>query len=283
LADGDHDQFGPGNLAPPADQENQHEKHDSRHHKEAAETAHAFFEGRGGFLNIAGQARDLADLRIQPSSDDDGFRPAGRHEGPRKNEVSALGERGLLGQGPLLFRNGHRLARQGSLTRYQRMSREDASVGRNRVARVEQDEVSRHEFFGGHQGLVPVASHARRNAGEFAKRLQRALGLTLLNRAHDGVQDYDDQDDECVAEFTHERRAEGGNEQKVDQGALELMQRDLEQRLRLPFWNRIFPEPSDPLLDLGGGQPKGGINLNLTKNFSLGGRVPGDASHFLHR
>ena len=66
---------------------------------------------------------------------------------------------------------------------------EQPRVGGDGVARLEQQDVSRHDLARLDERSLSVAHHARLVGRELAQRLERALGAPLLERADDGVQE----------------------------------------------------------------------------------------------
>ena len=108
------------------------------------------------------------------------------------------------------------------------------------VASAEQQHVARHEFARLDALLGAATEHAGVQAGELAQRLHRAFRATLLKRADERVEHHHDEDDDCIAAFSHDEGDRRGDKENADQRTRELPQHDRGERpalrLRKGVW-----------------------------------------------
>ena len=131
------------------------------------------------------------------------------------------------------------LAGERRLARAQRRRVEEARVGGDEVAALEQEDVATHHLGRGHHDGVAVAHDARPRRRQAGERRDRALGAVLLEEADQGVQDDDGEDGDAVDPLAdgdrHGRRAD----QHPDDDAAELTDQDVERPdLRVPRGSR---------------------------------------------
>jgi hypothetical protein len=92
-----------------------------------------------------------------------------------------------------------------------------AQIGGDTVARLQQDDVARHEFSGGHPLLVSVPSHGGLGAHHLGEGLDGAFGLGLLDEPDDRVAEDDAEDDGGIHPFAERGGDDGGGEENVHQ------------------------------------------------------------------
>ena len=111
-----------------------------------------------------------------------------------------------------------------------------AGVGRNAIARADDDDVAWHQLARGNDHFVAIAHHACGRCGHLPQGFERPAGAVFLDEAEHHGEQHDDRDDrgfERVAEETGEDR---GAQQDQDQDVLELVRERLPCRdaLRVP-------------------------------------------------
>ncbi len=94
-----------------------------------------------------------------------------------------------------------------------------------RSPEFEQHDVTRHELLGRDQAGLAAADGPRLCGKHVADRIQRLLGLALLEKPEQGVDDHDTQDDRSVEPQTDHQLYKAGAEQDIDQDIVELGRR----------------------------------------------------------
>ena len=135
----------------------------------------------------------------------------------------------------------HRLAGQRRLLGAQVLHIGEPKVGRDLVARFEQHDVPRHELFRGNHARLAAAHGPRLGGQHVADRIQRLLGLALLDEAEQRVEDDDAEDDRRVEPQVQHQLGEAGAEQDVDQDVVELRQEPHERSALLAFRQPVGP------------------------------------------
>ncbi len=188
----------------------------------AREDGHLANERRLQRLDLAEQTADPADLGGAARGGDDAPAVPACHQRAGIGHRAPVAERGVSGHRLRALLGRHRFARQRRLLHGQTTGLGEAQVGRNPIARLEQDLVAGDEPRGVDRPPVAVAEHARVGRQHAADRPHRRLGPALLDEAHDGVDENDPEDDARVDELAEEHRCRAGDEKDVDQHVVEL-------------------------------------------------------------
>jgi hypothetical protein len=134
-----------------------------------------------------------------------------------------VAERGVRGQRlRAVLRHRHALAGQRRLLAGEREGLGHAGVGRHVVARLEFDQVARHEVAGRDRPPRALADHAGQGRGHRPQGRQRPLGPILLQEADHGVDEHDRHDRRGVGPVAHRPGDHGGRHQDPDHQLTEL-------------------------------------------------------------
>ena len=233
---------------------------------------------RGELLLCLGEGRgDLAHLGVHAGAHHDGAAAAVHDGGAHIAHVLAVAKRHVVhalaeldGVGVLLDRDG--LAGEGGLLDLHGSALEHAAVGGDGVARLEQHDVAGDELGACHVNHLAVADDFGLRRGHLLQRLERLLGLGLLNHAEDGVQDDDGQDDGgiCPLGLALNEAGDDGdsrrNEQHDDHRVRHLLKEALPQRRFLFFVQFVRTHVRQTRLRLGGSQALSGARGLLLEN-----------------
>ena len=78
------------------------------------------------------------------------------------------------------------------------MGFEQPQIGRHRIACFQQHYVARHQFGSRHVEGLPVAQHQRLYFTHLFESIHGFTGAVLLHEADEGVEDDDNDNDDCV-------------------------------------------------------------------------------------
>ena len=126
--------------------------------------------------------------------------------------------------GSTVLRTAADFAGQRRLLHLQALDLEQPQVGRHLVAGLDEDDVARHQPFGGDGLAMAVAQHAGLQRQHLADGIERPLGLALLDEADQRVDDDDAGDDRRIDVVLHQGGDRRRDEQDVDQDVVELEQ-----------------------------------------------------------
>ncbi len=221
----DHGHEGVGDRV--AAQRNGEQEHGSRagerHQGDLArELVHLADQRRAQLDDIAEQRADPAELGGGPGADGDARPAAGGDEGARERHRVPVAQRrvGRHGGGVLVDRD--RFPGQRRLVELQAARADQAQVGRHAVARLQQDDVARHDGLGRNGGAAAVAEHRGTWVDHAADRGQGVLGPALLDEADDGVDQDHRQDDRRVDDVTQKGGDQRRTQEDVDQQVVDL-------------------------------------------------------------
>jgi len=175
------------------------------------------------------EARDRADLGRDSRGDDDRGRAAGSDAGAHVHHVAAVGERRRRVAQPVrVLLDRHRLAGERRFAGGQRRGFDQPGIGRDDVARLELDDITRDDLDRRHDAGDPVATYARVRGRHAAQRSDRLLRVVLLVEADQRVQDDDREDREAIAPLAGDAGDDPRRDQDRDHDALELREQDRE-------------------------------------------------------
>ena len=215
----------------------------------------------------AGEQRiDAAELRRAAGRDDDARRATGNHHGSGERHAFPIPDRRVGGNRVCVLVGRHRLAGKRRLLGAKVLRIHEPQVRGNLVARLKEHDVPRNELFRGNHARLAAAQGARLGGQHVADRLQRLLGLALLNEAEQRVEDDHAEDDRRIDPQVEHQLGEAGTEQDVDQDVVELRQE---------------PHERSPLLAFR--QPVWSVLLQAARRFGRIEAFPGVGGETLHR
>ena len=227
-------------------------------------------------LDLAQHPRDPADLGRHPRRRDHHLAPTPRDGRVHVGHVDPVPERHVV--------TGHRLdrlqdrgalARQRGLLDLERRGHEQAPVRGDLVARLEDDDVARHELLGGNVDKLAVAPGMSPDHEHLLERGDALCRLALLVQAQHRIQHGQADDDEARGELLQGNHADdgGAEEDELHQVAV-LAQKCLPARLLLRLRELVRADPLTAPLDLGGLEPARRVDTELRARFLRGKRVP---------
>jgi hypothetical protein len=132
---------------------------------------------------------------------------------------------------------------------------EEVGVGRDHVARLQEEKVASDHFRCWNHRLAPSAQDPGPRGGQRAQGEHRLFGAVLLEEAHQRIDDQDDPDGHGVGDLTQRGRDDRSREQQPDEGARELRRQDDPRRSGLATLDFVRP-----------------VGLELASGFLLGRR-----------
>ena len=135
--------------------------------------------------------------------------------------------------GSASFGDRHAFAGQRRFVGLQVGLLDDAGIGRDLVAGLDQHDVAGHDVVGGDPLALAVAHHGRFRRGQRHQRAHRFLGARFLDEAEQGVQHDDRQDDDRligqgalarILQQPFDHRDDDGDQQDDHQEILELLE-----------------------------------------------------------
>ena len=170
-------------LAPKhAEERHEHARRHRDDQRRARQLGHRALERGGRFLGLCDEPAEAPDLGLVAQRDDDALAGAGHHGGARVQQRGPLGERrvGVDRLGSLRRRHG--LARQPGLVGGQAVGLDDAGVGRDDAAGLDEQHVADDERADRDRLGDAAAPDECVGGAEVAQRLQRALRTDLGDR-----------------------------------------------------------------------------------------------------
>ena len=123
-----------------------------------------------------------------------------------------------------------RLARQGGFVGVEVRCLGKPHIGGNHIARVEQDDVARHQALGGNQARAPVPAYPRRTGPERLQCLDGPHGLDFGDEPDHGIEREHADDRAALLPFTEVECEPSSDGEQPDHKALKLMDQDGESR-----------------------------------------------------
>ena len=176
-------------------------------------------------MDVAQQRADLADLGVDAGGDD---HASGM---PRGDEGAGIGHRAAVSEGdvgrdrayPLL--GGDQFACQNGFVDQQRAGTDQAKIGRNPVARVQENDVAGDDLGHRHPFGTPRAQHVGVRRDEAADRIQGLLRLALLCEADDRVDQHDRENRGGIDVVAEQGCGNCRGQQEIDQRVVKLRQK----------------------------------------------------------
>ena len=204
------------------------------------------------------QVGDLAHLRLHARAGDDRGRSAVGDRAPREDHVAAVAYRRLvLDDGIRVLFGRHRLARQRGFFRFEIGAVDEPCVRRDKVARLELDDVARDDLGRRDDRLFAVADDLCVRRGHVFERFERLFRLVFLQHAYHRVHDDDEEDESRLdelhrvfAEARDDERNDRRNDQDDDHHVFELFEKADEKTLLFLFRQLVLAHFGKSLLRL---------------------------------
>jgi len=171
------------------------------------------------------QSGDAAQLRHHRRGHDDGLSRARGDARAHEHDVLAVAKRDVTHrQRRDLLRHGFRLAGQRGFDARERGRAQETGICRHEVSGFKRENVAYDDARRRNQRDVAVASYLRLRSGHLLERRDRLLGVVLLVKADDGVEDDDREDGDRVDGVAQDAGDDTSRDQNPDEEALELAQ-----------------------------------------------------------
>ena len=225
---------------------------------------------------------NAAHLGVHSGGGDQKLAPAIPHGAAQIGHAAALGQRSIRPRRAGVFFHRQALTGEGGFLGAQADAFHEPPVRRNRVPRLQQYHVPRHQLLAGHLQLTATPQHPAVGCCHLLQRLNGLLGLVLLIDPQHPVDDHHRQNDEHIRKALpchsrrparHRRRGQQHHDHRVGH----LLQKSLEQPGLLLLGQSVgavlgqtagrlcFPEP----LRAAFCPPQRGLNLQLIPFHSL--------------
>ena len=251
LADGDHEDVHEGQAAQEAKAQHDDEHGQGRRHQILAELGDAHLEGGLGLYRRGGEAGDLAYLRLQADGHHHGATAPGRDMGAGIDHVVPVCQQGVFRQGLHLLRHRQGLPRQRRLAGLEGRCLQEPGIGPHRVARSEDEEITRHQIPGLDHRLLAIPQNPHPQGRQTLQCRHGAFRPPLLEGADRRVDQHHDQDDHGIPRLAENEGQQGGDEQDVDERALELAEHKPCRGTPPGLGQGIGTEPGPALCSLG--------------------------------
>ena len=233
-------------------------------------------EGCLGFLFLAQQLGNLAQLRIQARRDHDASpAPIGGH-GTLVGHVGAVPQRRIqfAKQDIHLF---HRLGfpGQGRLLDLQARHIKQSQVSRNDIAGLQHDQIARHQLAGRYRVQLALAQYLRGGTRQSPERCDGALRPVFLHKADDRVQHHDDDDGDGIGDIPEQARNQAGHHQHDDHEVGELTEEHPQRAARPLLGNGIRAKDRPALQHIRLSQALLGIDLEPGRGLPGLQQMPG--------
>ena len=221
----------------------------------------------------------LAHLRVHACGGDHRSGSSGGDNGGGDDQVGAVAQRGVLGQGGVGVL-GHRqgLTGDGGLVRFQPSAVQQTGIGRHQVTSFQLDQVAGHQSGGVYAAELAVTDDPCLGSAHLPEGVQGTLGAGLLGEGDAGVDQDDDQDDDRIQPVPPSAGKEGesgGGQQNQHHGVFDLVQ-EAERPGRLGrLFQLIGAVVLEPLGGLVHSEAGYRIGTQLLQHLSGGKGVPG--------
>jgi hypothetical protein len=240
------------------DHDRDHDHDEAEHPPEMLDLA---LQGRLLGLGPAQQARDAAHLARHAGGGHHSHPSASRDGRPVEDHVDAVTQRRRLAERRHILEHRLALAGQRGLGDHQRCGLDQASVGADRIALGQQQDVSGNDLGGRDALRAPVSSHAGGRRGHPRQRRHGLVGARLLHEAQGRVESDDGQDDDRVVGHAlrafagpRDERDDHGGQQQVDERVGELPEEPAPRGIRLLALELVGARALQPPRRLGGRQ-----------------------------
>ena len=230
----------------PGDHKDQGADHDANDGENLGELVELLLKRRLLVLGTREGVGDLAHLGVHARGNNHGAATAVYHGGAHVAHVLAVAERDVLAllehvedRGDLVDRHG--LAREGGLLDLHRRALDDAAVGGDGVAGLENHKVANDELGGRHGNHLAVTHDLALCGGHLLKRGQGLLCLGLLHHTENRVDHDHEADDDHVGEVrlalgqARKGGDDGSDDEHDDHRVCHLGEEALPERVLLSF------------------------------------------------
>jgi hypothetical protein len=131
---------------------------------------------------------------------------------------------------------------------------QQADICRDGVARLQQDDVARHERAGGHFLQRPAPADADHGHGELLQRRHGPFGAVLLDEAEDRKEHHDGEDGRGLGALSEEGREDSGGDQDQHHGFGELLPQHGKRAFAAALRELVQPVGLQPLRRFGRGE-----------------------------
>jgi len=181
---------------------------------------------RGHFSRCRKLLRQLSHLGLRTCCRDDDLGPAAREQGVHVEHVGALGQGNVRRlQRVKLLADRQRLARQGGLVNFQPRRKKQSAVSRNRVARLQQNHIPRHQIFSRDFNFFAFPAHACPHRQHALEGRQTLFSAVFLVKADGGIDQDDSHNDKCILGVADQRGKRRRTDQNHDQNTFELREK----------------------------------------------------------
>ncbi len=211
------------------------------HGNAASELVDAAFERRRGRDDVAEHGRQAS------------HGAGGAGAGELEQDLAAHDQRAAEGLVGDRLVDGHRLTGQDRFVDHRTLTLDERAIGRDAIAGFQADAVARHEVAGRHARQMAVAHHPGLGGGERLEARQGRLGPPFLVEAEGGVEQQDHPDRQGfnrppMSAFVEPEPGieDDGEDQDVDERALELADEAVPQRVWRAFRQGVGPDFGQP-------------------------------------
>jgi hypothetical protein len=234
-----------------------------------AKVLETFFEGGRAVSGGSDERTELAELCVSGCRDHHGASFAPNDRGADEQHVDAVANGSVAGDCSLgVFADRSGLAGECGFFGSKLYSLEDTSVGRDRVASFELEDIAYHEVRGGdHKDLV-VAADTRVGCLHFLERIEGGFGADLLVVTKGCVEGDDEEDGGSVAKAREDTARTShpvddgddcGAEEGEHDGVGELREELTEAVWPLGLWECVGAVAFEALDGVGVGEASGGV------------------------
>jgi hypothetical protein len=181
---------------------------------------------------------------------------AARDLGVHEGHVHPVPESSVSGDALDLLRRRDALAGQRGLVDLERGGGQDARVGRDQVAGLDVDDVTRDELVHGDLGEVAVPADLRLDHHHLLERGGARLRLALLVHRHPGVEERQQDEEDAGEELAGQEEAGDAGHQEHDLHRVGVLAAELlPARRLLGFGDGVRADRRAPCVRLGGSEP----------------------------
>ena len=218
-------------------------------------------ERRGQRLHPAHQRADAANLGVLPGRHHHAARLTKAHHRARIGHAAAIADGGGVGHRLGVLVHRQRFAGQRRFAHAQVLDAQQAQVGRHLGAGFEQHDVARHQVGGVNLMPLATAQHRGMTGQHGPHRLQRLLGLALLHKTDQGIDQHHADDHAGVHIVFEQKGNDPRDQQHVDQRVMELQRQPQPCTARTGHRQAVGAVLRQTRARLRIAQPAGGIHL----------------------
>ena len=168
---------------------------------------------------------DAPDLRLRAGSD---HHTLGRSRGDRgsaEGHTGTVSERYLLRNRSRLLLHGQGLSGQNRLLHLQAVNLNQTHIGRDLVARFEQDDIAHYKGFALNTDAFSAANNGCLQGEHLLDGIECLFGLAFLNKLYNCINNDDGKDDNRVDEMLKQRRNDRCGKQDINEYIVKFKQK----------------------------------------------------------